>query len=618
MRTKNVLLLFSCLLIAVAAHAQPTWNLGGNETLNRTTDFLGSTNNLPLIFKTNGRIAGYTGYSGNTNVSFGWSYVATPMGSGNTAFGAQALYNGGTENIGVGHWAIEYTIGNYNVAVGASIMAHAGGGSYTTAAGYRALHVNAVGANHNTAIGYEAAFNNLTGVGITATGYYTLTANKIGSFNTANGAYALHRNVDKSYNTAVGNEALFENTGNENTAVGWKSLSQNKADYNTAAGSSALLINTNGSLNTALGAGALQTNGVGSNNTAIGTSALHFNDTGAHNTAIGGEALSGNFHGNYNTAIGARALWSVYNISEATPFEGNKIAYNTVIGFEALMGLKGDNTIEGNNNTVVGFKAMWMSPDYSTGKDIAGNDSIIYGLPPHNIGYNNTALGSASGFILGLGLGSSGYNNTAIGAWSRFDPNMQNAVAIGYGAELTANNQVVIGNTDVMSIRGQVGLTTPSDSRIKKNIRQDVPGLSFINQLQPITYNYDKEAIGKLLGIEAGKTETDVADKITTRNAEEQKIYTGFIAQDVEKAAESVGYRFSGVDNLNSNLYVLKYAEFVVPLVKAVQELSAQKVEKDAVIASLQDRVNELVKELSPVLDGNHSDSKNSSAAFPQ
>ena len=49
---------------------------------------------------------------------------------------------------------------------------------------------------------------------------------------------------------------------------------------------------------------------------------------------------------------------------------------------------------------------------------------------------------------------------------------------------------------------------------------------------------------------------------------------TGFIAQEVEKAANELGYDFSGVDKpKNKNdYYGLRYAEFVVPLVKAMQE----------------------------------------------
>jgi hypothetical protein len=55
-------------------------------------------------------------------------------------------------------------------------------------------------------------------------------------------------------------------------------------------------------------------------------------------------------------------------------------------------------------------------------------------------------------------------------------------------------------------------------------------------------------------------------------------VYSGFIAQEVESAAISLGYDFSGVDSPETpnGFYGLRYAEFTVPLVKAVQELSAQ------------------------------------------
>jgi len=52
------------------------------------------------------------------------------------------------------------------------------------------------------------------------------------------------------------------------------------------------------------------------------------------------------------------------------------------------------------------------------------------------------------------------------------------------------------------------------------------------------------------------------------------EVITGFIAQEVEQVAKSLGFTFSGVDapDNEKDLYGLRYAEFVVPLVKAVQE----------------------------------------------
>ena len=66
---------------------------------------------------------------------------------------------------------------------------------------------------------------------------------------------------------------------------------------------------------------------------------------------------------------------------------------------------------------------------------------------------------------------------------------------------------------------------------------------------------------------------------------------TGFIAQEVEAAAQKAGYNFSGVTSPKNGegLYSLSYSQFVVPLVKAVQE-------KQAEINELKKTVEELKK----------------------
>src|SRR6476659_8758404 len=75
-----------------------------------------------------------------------------------------------------------------------------------------------------------------------------------------------------------------------------------------------------------------------------------------------------------------------------------------------------------------------------------------------------------------------------------------------------------------------------------------------------------------------------------------QEKHTGFIAQEVEQAAGKLHYEFSGVDKpkTSDDLYGLRYDEFVVPLVKAVQELSIMNDKKDSLIQDLQKQINEL------------------------
>jgi hypothetical protein len=145
-----------------------------------------------------------------------------------------------------------------------------------------------------------------------------------------------------------------------------------------------------------------------------------------------------------------------------------------------------------------------------------------------------------------------------------------------------ASNKAVIGNSSVTSIGGYAGWTTfPSDRAFKRNVRDNVPGLAFITQLRPVTYNVDVEAINAALHSDNAPRvhEGDPPREITPEegeaaNAKSKIVYTGFIAQDVENAAKSIGYDFSGVDapKGSEGHYGLRYAEFVVPLVKAVQE----------------------------------------------
>ncbi len=116
--------------------------------------------------------------------------------------------------------------------------------------------------------------------------------------------------------------------------------------------------------------------------------------------------------------------------------------------------------------------------------------------------------------------------------------------------------------------------TTFSDGRFKKNIKEDVPGLIFINKLKPVTYNLDIEGLDKATGISKQAEKEQTTSGATAAN---QKL-TGFVAQEVKEAAKKVNYEFSGVDKPKNDrdLYGLRYAEFVVPLVKAVQELSKE------------------------------------------
>jgi trimeric autotransporter adhesin len=249
---------------------------------------------------------------------------------------------------------------------------------------------------------------------------------------------------------------------------------------------------------------------------------------------------------------------------------------NSGIGANALT-----NNTTGSANAAVGTFAMAGN---STG---FGNGALGYGaLSGNTTGSFNVALGGSGpssnlGFIFpALGTNSTGNFNTAIGSGADVSVDgLSNATALGSGAIVTASNMVQIGNTSVTTIQGQVPFTTPSDGRFKFNIREDVQGLDFILKLRPVTYQFNAKKEEDFIrgvrggGADAGGGPSGGAEPVAYSEAMMVR-RTGFIAQEVEKAAKMTGYDFDGlkVPKTEREYYSLSYSSFVVPLVKAVQE----------------------------------------------
>lgn len=400
----------------------------------------------------------------------------------------------------------------------------------------------------NTFTGSQAGKSNTSGSSNTAHGYAALGSNTSGSDNTANGAFALFSNIGGYDNTANGSGALYSNNyGYYNTAVGRLALFKNTSgNSNTAIGMNALQANVNGNFNTATGKDALYSNTSGSHNTANGYGALIYNTTGGYNTGTGYVTLYYNSTGDGNTAFGDESL--VFNYTGS---------YNTAVGLGALY-----STTASNNNTMLGSRA---------------GDS-------YNMGWNNTLIGANSD------VNAAGLYNT---------------VVVGESGMATANNQVRIGNSSTSSIGGFTGWTNISDGRVKQNIKDNVPGLLFISKLKPVTYNLNLNAIEMIIGKNErkdnnGKIVPDAAFETAARRQKEQIVYSGFVAQDVEIAARQSGFDFSGVDAPKNehDLYGLRYAEFVVPLVKAVQEVSDRNAKLELLAIKRQQEIDTLKKEI--------------------
>ncbi len=405
-----------------------------------------------------------------------------------------------------------------------------GGNIYNIFVGWAAGAFNTTG-TQNTFVGPGAGFANTTGSNNSFIGYGTGVANTTASDNTFLGYNSGTANTTGNHNSFGGSKSGEVNTtGSGNTFFGYASGSDNTTGYgNTAYGDSSLPVLTTGHWNVAIGyhslkactgdgnvgvgREALLSNTTGTSNTGIGTSALYKNTTGVENTGVGILALGENIDGWFNTALGDQALLK------------NTYGWgSTASGGAALW-----NNTTGDYNTANGYLALFE------------NTTLDY----------NTALGYYA-FYAG-----SAYTNST---------------ALGYSATISASNQVRVGDpTSTSSIGGRVGWTNLSDSRFKKEVKETVPGLSFITKLRPVTYYMDLDKLSEFL---------HTPDSIRLKEGEAlsaKSLETGFIAQEVEKVANEIGYDFNGVDKpKNENdYYGLRYGTFVVPLVKAVQELSA-------------------------------------------
>lgn len=318
-----------------------------------------------------------------------------------------------------------------------------------------------------------------------------------------------------------------------------------------------------------LGYGANQS-GTNSSCVAIGRFAMYYNGGSVHSTAVGSDALSFNA-GYYNTAVGSNSMYNTYSGS-----------YNTALGFYSL-----ESNFTGYYNTAIGTEALFLGDGSSYHYNTAVGSRSLRAV--RNSQYN-TAIGYSAGDSYDLG-----WNNTILGANSDGSfAGQYNIIAIGQGVVAPGNSTARIGNSATSSIGGYAAWTNFSDGRFKKDVQDNVKGLDFITKLRPVTYHLDIAGASKQSN-ENGGEEWDPKMKEAIA-AKEKVLFSGFVAQEVEQAAKATGYDFSGVDkpSTENGFYGLRYSDFVVPLVKGMQEQQEMIREQRQLINELQKRLTEL------------------------
>jgi hypothetical protein len=215
---KIVMLLLAIGLNLTIANSQTTtpWYVGGNASTNPPNEFLGTTDQKPLVFKVNAFFSGLLDYDANKgNTTFGYkSLISLSTGIHNSGLGYAALYSNtsGGANTAVGYSALTSNSGAYNnTACGAYSLAYSSGND-NTANGSSSLYNN-TGGGQNSATGFRSLYLNTIGNHNTATGYYSLSSNTTGSDNTAIGYLADVLSGALTNATAIGKGAIV-NTSN--------------------------------------------------------------------------------------------------------------------------------------------------------------------------------------------------------------------------------------------------------------------------------------------------------------------------------------------------------------------------------------------------------------------
>jgi hypothetical protein len=355
------------------------------------------------------------------------------------------------------------------------------------------------------------------------------------------------------------------------------------ANANVLIGEDAAQNLTEGAGNVVIGQGAGEALTTPDYNLLIGNNAGNSFDTEGNNLAIGYASLSGSVAGGeYNVAVGNHTLDALTS--------GD---YNTALGYDA-----GTDLTTGHRNTFIGHEA---------GKDcIGGGQNVAIGdaagsgalstaagrnvMIGRNAGQNLTS-GDSNVFI-GFETGvnnvavDTGTDNILIGNQARANQtNAANQISLGKQVTCQGDNNFTFGNgaTDSNIVFGATSITAPSDERYKEEIATSTAGLSFINDLRPVTFKWKKEK-DLPSDHEAYVEGSDTRVMLSTGETNH-----GFIAQEVKAAIDAHseikdGFKMWSVQqryDIDGNIIEdgrqrVAPSELIPVLTKAVQELSAQ------------------------------------------
>ncbi|WP_420170390.1 tail fiber domain-containing protein [Pseudomonas alloputida] len=476
----------------------------------------------------------------------------------------------GTRNVAIGGGALQYLdTGLNNVAIGRNSSV-----GMTACIGSVAVGSNCLGGQVYP--GWEPSVENFLPNANSDT-YITAVGSTIGSTFNGSSLTAFGTQAGRSLKTGFRNTLLGDLAGNQLEAtIGWNGKTMTSYDSTnyvtyTKTGNNVVV--------TAPGHGAV-VGGLAFIYWAVGGPcyANHGHAFPVTVTAVDGDTFTvqcpyvGNGTGN------ARLYWTTSLTDAATPSRHNVFAGSSAA----------EKVVQSTQSVVVGALAAQNIPvsltsaviiGYGAGQNMTTTPNSMVAIGTSALRDNTANVGGATAIGHNAGLLMQDGSLPSV--------SVVNSTMLGQAAAVSGANQVQLGNASTTTyVYGTV--QNRSDERDKAEIRDTVLGLDFINALRPVDFKWDmRDDYIEIDEVEDGFDEQGnpktrpVARRLERDGSKIRKrFHHGLVAQEVQAVIEQSGIDFGGYqDHLvegGCDVKTIGYDELIGPLIKAVQQLSAQ------------------------------------------
>ena len=308
-----------------------------------------------------------------------------------------------------------------------------------------------------------------------------------GSINSVFGAGAGAGPITNGGNSFFGAKAGANgSSGAQNSFFGYQSGFSNTSGFNnTFVGAQAGFANLDGIANAFFGVGAGSTLTNGGSNTFIGTSAGGQSTSGFANTFVGTDAAYTFKSGNGNTALGTQST-VLDGLSNATAI--GHFASVTQSNSLVLGSVNGVNQAQTDTDVGIGTTAPKARLHIGTngGNILFGNAGCSSSFA--GIGFGTSLTGCANYSFLGNGTDT--IINRPTGGQIAFRENNTTQMSIAAGGAVSITTLGSAGSTSLCRNASNQISTCSSSLRYKKNIQPFTAGLSVLNRLRPITFDW--------------------------------------------------------------------------------------------------------------------------------